>query len=67
MGRAVCRRRGSELTFAVLTHEQLDDDREILEDVSDGGPDEIYVGARPLDRNGNTVAKVESNRIRGDL
>jgi hypothetical protein len=29
--------------------------------------DEIYVGARFLDRNGTTISKVESNRITGDL
>jgi hypothetical protein len=33
----------------------------------DGGPDEIYAGARFLDRNGNGNGKVESNRIVDDL
>jgi hypothetical protein len=38
-----------------------------LENIGDGGLDEIYVGARLLDRNGSTVSKVESNRITGDF
>jgi hypothetical protein len=38
-----------------------------LENVGDGGIDEIYVGARFLDRRGNTISKVETNRIEGDF
>jgi hypothetical protein len=52
---------------AVLTHQQLDEDSGTFENIGDGGIDEIYVGARFLDSNGNTVSKVESNRITGDL
>ena len=52
---------------AALTHAQLDEDNGTLENIGDAGYDEIYVGARFLDRNGNTISKVESNRITGDL
>lgn len=52
---------------AVLSHEQLDEDSGTLENIGDGGLDEIYVGARLLDRNGATISKVESNRVTGDL
>jgi hypothetical protein len=38
-----------------------------LENIGDAGYDEIYVGARFLDRNGNTISKVEGNRITGDF
>jgi hypothetical protein len=51
----------------VLTHAQLDEDNGALENIGDAGYDEIYVGARFLDRNGNTISKVESNRITGDF
>ncbi len=50
-----------------LPHLALDEDSGTLENIGDGGLDEIYVGARFLDRNGNTISKVESNRITGDL
>jgi hypothetical protein len=50
-----------------LTHAQLDEDNGTLENIGDAGLDEIYVGARLLDRNGNTISKVESNRINGDF
>ena len=50
-----------------LTHAQLDEDNGTLENIGDGGLDEIYVGARFLDRSGNTISKVESNRINGDF
>jgi hypothetical protein len=50
-----------------LTHAQLDEDNGTLENIGDAGYDEIYVGARFLDRNGNTISKVESNRISGDF
>jgi hypothetical protein len=52
---------------ATLSHLQLDEDSGTFENIGDGGLDEIYVGARFLDRNGNTISKVESNRINGDL
>ena len=52
---------------ATLSHLQLDEDSGTFENIGDGGQDEIYVGARFVDRNGNTVAKAESNRITGDL
>ena len=52
---------------ATLSHLQLDEDSGTFENMGDGGLDEIYVGARFLDRNGNTISKVESNRITGDL
>ncbi|MFL6083612.1 MAG: hypothetical protein ACJ74F_10460 [Mycobacterium sp.] len=52
---------------AALTHAQLDEDNGTFENIGDGGLDEIYVGARFLDRNGNTISKVESNRITGDF
>ncbi len=52
---------------ATLSHLQLDEDSGTFENIGDGGMDEIYVGARFLDRGGNTIAKVESNRITGDL
>jgi hypothetical protein len=52
---------------ATLSHLQLDEDSGTFENIGDGGMDEIYVGARFLDRNGNTISKVESNRITGDL
>jgi hypothetical protein len=52
---------------ATLSHKQLDEDSGTFENMGDGGLDEIYVGARFLDRNGNTISKVESNRITGDL
>ena len=52
---------------ATLSHLQLDEDSGTFENIGDGGLDEIYVGARFLDRNGNTISKVESNRITGDL
>jgi hypothetical protein len=52
---------------ATLSHLQLDEDSGTFENIGDGGQDEIYVGARLVDRNGNTVAKAESNRITGDL
>lgn len=52
---------------ATLSHAALDEDSGTLENVGDGGLDEIYVGARLLDRNGNTISKAESNRITGDL
>ncbi len=52
---------------ATLSHLQLDEDSGTFENIGDGGQDEIYVGARFLDRNGNTISKVESNRITGDL
>jgi len=45
----------------------LDEDSGTFENMGDGGLDEIYVGARFLYRNGNTISKVESNRITGDL
>jgi hypothetical protein len=50
-----------------LTQSQLDEDNGTLENIGDAGYDEIYVGARFLDRNGNTISKVESNRITGDF
>ena len=50
-----------------LTHAQLDEDNGTFENIGDGGIDEIYVGARLLDAKGNTVSKVESNRIEGDF
>jgi hypothetical protein len=50
-----------------LKHAQLDEDNGTLENIGDAGYDEIYVGARFLDRNGNTISKVESNRITGDF
>jgi hypothetical protein len=50
-----------------LTHAQLDEDNGIIENIGDTGYDEIYVGARFLDRNGGTISKVESNRITGDF
>ncbi|MCW2559799.1 MAG: hypothetical protein JWP55_3763 [Mycobacterium sp.] len=50
-----------------LTHAQLDEDNGTFENIGDGGIDETYVGARLLDANGNTVSKVESNRIEGDF
>jgi hypothetical protein len=52
---------------ATLSHLQLDEDSGTFENIGDSGQDEIYVGARFVDRNGNTVAKAESNRITGDL
>ncbi len=52
---------------ATLSHLQLDEDSGTFENIGDGGLDEIYVGARFLDRSGNTISKVESNRITGDL
>lgn len=52
---------------ATLSHSALDEDSGALENIGDGGLDEIYVGARLLDRNGSTVSKVESNRITGDF
>jgi len=52
---------------ATLSHLQLDEDSGTFENIGDGGLDEIYVGARFVDRNGNTISKVESNRITGDL
>jgi hypothetical protein len=51
----------------VLTHAQLDEDNGALENIGDFGYDEIYVGARFLDRDGKTISLVESNRIEGDL
>jgi hypothetical protein len=50
-----------------LSHLQLDEDSGTFENIGDGGQDEIYVGARFLDRNGNTISKVESNRLTGDF
>jgi hypothetical protein len=50
-----------------LTHAQLDEDNGTLENIGDAGYDEIYVGARFLDRNGKTISKVESNRLTGDF
>jgi hypothetical protein len=50
-----------------LTHQQLDEDSGTLENIGDGGIDEIYVGARFLDSKGNTISKVESNRLEGDF
>ncbi|WP_029115967.1 hypothetical protein [Mycobacterium sp. URHB0044] len=50
-----------------LKHAQLDEDSGTFENIGDGGIDEIYVGARLLDASGNTVAKVESNRLEGDF
>ena len=52
---------------ATLSHLQLDEDSGTFENIGDSGMDEIYVGARLLDRSGNTISKVESNRITGDL
>jgi len=52
---------------ATLSHLQLDEDSGTFENIGDNGMDEIYVGARLLDRSGNTISKVESNRITGDL
>jgi hypothetical protein len=45
----------------------LDEDSGTLENIGDGGIDEIYVGARLLDSKGNTVSKVESNHLEGDF
>jgi len=44
-----------------------DEDSGTLENIGDGGIDEIYVGVRLLDSKGNTVSKVESNRLEGDF
>jgi len=52
---------------ATLPHVALDEDSGTLENIGDGGIDEIYVGARLLDSKGNTVSKVESNRLEGDF
>jgi hypothetical protein len=52
---------------ATLSHAALDEDSGTLENIGDGGIDEIYVGARLLDSKGNTVSKVESNRLEGDF
>ncbi len=43
------------------------DDVSALRYWGDGGIDEIYVGAGFLDRSGNTISKVESNRLTGDF
>jgi hypothetical protein len=53
-----------QVTF---NHQLLDEDNGRLENIGDGGMDEIYVGARFIDPNGREVSKVESNRIEGDL
>ena len=52
---------------ATLSHAALDEDSGTLENIGDGGIDEIYIGARLLDSKGNTVSKVESNRLEGDF
>jgi hypothetical protein len=42
-------------------------DRAPSGNIGDGGINEIYVGARLLDSKGNTISKVESNRLEGDF
>jgi hypothetical protein len=59
---------GLHLERAVtLSHLAFDEDSGTFENLGDGGLDEIYAGASFLDRNGNTISKVESNRIVDDL
>jgi hypothetical protein len=46
-----------------LPRSQLNEDDSTLESLVDSEADEIYVGARFLDRGGKTVSLAESNRI----
>jgi hypothetical protein len=49
-----------DVTF---NHTVLDEDSGTLENIGDGGMDELYVGARLLDNHNTEVGLVESNRI----